>query len=665
MAITVDTLKFFASERMTDFEDGGGQMTDNEIVSGADNQIFDDISDVDRASGDLSIRKVYAAVTSADTDKYLDAGVVIFRPPADTATSVVSFSSGDFYDERDDLVTLLEGSISRGVRYNGWLYGTHVAGQRALLLWTRPNIAPPVVGARLTLINLVDGEETFSEFVWITSVATERQTKVDTYGQYEIEAITCELAYPLENTYSGEEPDRFDPSFIVNGGLVYETRYNPDTVALYGIKPLASAATTGDYSVTVDGGIYTQMIPTGLQETALADTNPGGDSPALIDGTEVADPPTRVTFTTTANLVKPDGVLYLGGACSPDTLIITVSGATLTDQDGVILLGGATDVGLIDYSQGICTFNSACPNYSTNSKSVSYRPAVRDLRVADTAGLNVTLENRGYVWVVTLSPIPAPKGLRVSYQVNGVWYVLFENGSGLLSGVDSSYGSGTLNYSTGTVTISTGELPDVDSTILFSWTTPVNYISRGGDAVNPAKVRGTTAQAQLVPGSVSISWPGVTLTEPVIPDGTLEGAGGSGTVDYATGAWEVIPTNLPAVGTEFTVAYDYSESEDIKSETFDSPPREVDQTIILTLSETDIELQSVRVTIDLQVNAGGIFGWGTPSTLRDFQVVETDDGAGNLTRSAGTVDYVNGVLTLTPDRTVSYPIPSYETKYFP
>lgn len=658
MAITTETLKFYAAERMTDFDDGGGQMTANEIVSGQSNQIFDDISDVDRASGDLSIRKIYSAVISADTDKYLDAGVVILKPPADENTSVVSFSTGDYYDERSDLVALLENSISRGVRYNGWLYGTHVVGQRALLLWTRPSIEPPSVGARLCLVALSGGAETTSEYVWITSITTEKQTKIDEKGEYEIQAITCELAYPLENGYTGEEPDRYDPSGIVNGGLVYETRYNPDIVSLYGIRPLVEAATTGDFSVKIDS-LYQQMIPTGLEETALADTNPGGDSTALIGGT--SDPATRVSFTTTLELVKPDGSLFLGGPCTPGTLSITVSGATLTDQDGTVLLGGVTDVGSIDYSNGVCTFNSACPNYSTNTKTVSYRPAVADLRVADTLGINVTVENRGYVWVVTLAPIPAPNGLRVSYQVNGNWYVLYENGSGTLEGVDSSYGSGTLNYSTGTVTITTGELPDVDSTILFAWTTPVNYISRGGTDVNPAKIRGQTANPGVVPGSVSIAWDAITLTEPGTPDGTLTGTGGSGTIDYATGEWEVIPDDLPAIGTEFTVAYDYADSADIKTDTFDSPPRELDDSIILNLSNTDIELQSVRVTIDLQVNAGSVYGWGTPDLTTDFQVVETDDGAGNLTHSAGTVDYVNGTLTLTPDRTVSYPIPQYTT----
>jgi len=34
MTISIADLKFFQSERMTDNSDGGGQMTDNEIVTG-------------------------------------------------------------------------------------------------------------------------------------------------------------------------------------------------------------------------------------------------------------------------------------------------------------------------------------------------------------------------------------------------------------------------------------------------------------------------------------------------------------------------------------------------------------------------------------------------------------------------------------------------------
>ena len=74
MAITADNLRWYQSERMTDQTDGGGRLTGNEIVFGTENQIFDDLSDVDRAAGDVSIRKVYASVASASDDKYLDAG---------------------------------------------------------------------------------------------------------------------------------------------------------------------------------------------------------------------------------------------------------------------------------------------------------------------------------------------------------------------------------------------------------------------------------------------------------------------------------------------------------------------------------------------------------------------------------------------------------------
>ena len=114
MAITADTLRWYRSERMTDEDDGGGQMSGTEIVPGQENQVFDDLSDVDRAAGDVSIRKVYAAVASNDDDKYLDAGVLVLRPPADPTAAVTLFSTGDYYDERAALRERLESGITRG-----------------------------------------------------------------------------------------------------------------------------------------------------------------------------------------------------------------------------------------------------------------------------------------------------------------------------------------------------------------------------------------------------------------------------------------------------------------------------------------------------------------------------------------------------------------------
>ena len=92
------------------------------------------------------------------------------------------------------------------------------------------------------------------------------------------------------------------------------------------------------------------------------------------------------------------------------------------------------DIGTIDYSNGVCIWTSACPAYGAATKTVTYKPAAVPMRVADTASQAVLLENRGFVWVITLAPIPSPGSLRVAYRVNNAWYVLMDQGDGTLAG---------------------------------------------------------------------------------------------------------------------------------------------------------------------------------------------------------------------------------------
>lgn len=44
-------IRILQSERMTDNADGGGRLTGRPVTDGASNDIFDDISDLDRAAG--------------------------------------------------------------------------------------------------------------------------------------------------------------------------------------------------------------------------------------------------------------------------------------------------------------------------------------------------------------------------------------------------------------------------------------------------------------------------------------------------------------------------------------------------------------------------------------------------------------------------------------
>lgn len=687
--ITIADLNFFLTERMTDESDGGGRMTATKVVSGADNQIFDDISDVDRAAGDVSIRKIVAAVTSPNTAKYLDAGVVVFREPTDPATSVLIFSTGSLYDLRADLKNRLEQSITRGARYNGWLWGSHLIGQRALSLWQRVEAPLPAINSRIELVKFSGGTEVASQFCWITRVTDTVQTIYEVYNGatvlFQVRALTLEIAEPLAVAFTGPEPSRADPAASTATSLIYQTRYNAEAVPLFGVRPLVVAAGVGDFTVKIDD-LYSPMIPTAFSETALPDVTPGGDSPALIGANA-----STISFSTTTQCINPDASLFCGTGILPGTLSIAVSGSTLTDANGSAILSGNA-IGTVDYGNGVIHWNSSCPNYGTANKVVTFKPAARPLQVAETAAQVVTAENRGFVWVLTLTPIPAPGTLRISYRVNNQWYTIQDQGGGQLSGADSSYGSGTLNVATGTATITTGALPDVGSEILYAYDTPALYTSRGGESIAAPVVRGQAAHAGVTPGTVAVSWTvgatTYTLDDSPAKNGLLTGTGGNGEFDYHTSEWWVRPTNLPPGGTEFTIAYDYGAP---ISETFAAPVRGGDSTLTLNLAHTNVAPGSLSlewgvesvptsgafagnqsvtyksgrsgITATSEVSGSSGYESGYTQAIVRGTVAASDDGAGAIpiaNGTPGTANYAAGSLNFLPDVFSSSVVSTYD-----
>ena len=81
MALVNQDIKLLKSERMTDYSDGGGRMTLNEVVDGQLRNVFDPISDLDTVYGAVSIRKIYAGVTTVNVDTFYGANVIISKPP--------------------------------------------------------------------------------------------------------------------------------------------------------------------------------------------------------------------------------------------------------------------------------------------------------------------------------------------------------------------------------------------------------------------------------------------------------------------------------------------------------------------------------------------------------------------------------------------------------
>ena len=121
-------------------------------------------------------------------------------------------------------------------------------------------------------------------------------------------------------------------------------------------------------------------------------------------------------------------------------------------------------MGSIDYPRGVLSFSQYLSGGST--WQATFRAAAEYIQVADSASITIVNNNRGYNYVQTINPAPAPGSLQVSYRAQGRWYDLRDGGSGALRGAGAAHGSGSLNYGTGTVSITCGELPDVGSEIL-------------------------------------------------------------------------------------------------------------------------------------------------------------------------------------------------------
>lgn len=116
MTITAADIKILASERMRDTADGGGHATAIALESGAENNMFPDVSDADRVWGYLRLRKVYAAVVTAGTDTLLGAYAILEDMPDDSAVTAWIRPSTGIAEERYGALNRADG-IAWPARY--------------------------------------------------------------------------------------------------------------------------------------------------------------------------------------------------------------------------------------------------------------------------------------------------------------------------------------------------------------------------------------------------------------------------------------------------------------------------------------------------------------------------------------------------------------------
>ena len=126
--ITAADIKLLASARMNDLSDGGGAMVGTALQDGVENNVFPDISAVDRAWGKLAMRLVYPAVLNEGIDALLGANVCLDDMPDDTTVGAFLLGAASTGETREDALLRLQQSHWAAVGPEGtWSTATRLS----------------------------------------------------------------------------------------------------------------------------------------------------------------------------------------------------------------------------------------------------------------------------------------------------------------------------------------------------------------------------------------------------------------------------------------------------------------------------------------------------------------------------------------------------------
>lgn len=658
MAISETDLKLLKSERMTDYTDGGGKMTGVEVTDGLVNNIFNDISQLDRTYGRVSLRKVYMGVQTANTDTYLGAHIILTDPPDDQNVNVTLFTTANWTDERSAARNRIESYSVQGPESFWVLYSDHVEGQKMIRVYSLSNAKSltspaPVESFQVGDVILLSQEKagyTFQQqFLRITKIDS-RETKLftDAGGDFFKDVLTFEVSNALTALYYGSIIDRLS---TVSKPTLVRTVSIADAAQYFGVKKITQPLSLSDMTIKIDSP-YSALVPSAQAEVPLVDIVAGmGKVNYKQSGLYHA-------LTESANLagsVAPEyeDDLYLGRGFLPCSLALTIGGVAYKDDGAgsLVLANGSAGSygGTAMYESGHIRITKASSWSAAVVAIATAAVAVYDN--SHTIDIPITINNRSFNYVKTLSPIPTPTSLSVDFKALDKWYRLTDDGNGHLTGTSGGVGAGTVDYATGGVIVTLGALPDIASSVIFSWATPLTYSMQTDVLTPPApRIHHILSDAPVVPGTLVITWTnsGAKTATDTGGAGIISGHA-TGKIIYETGEIVFSPALIPAPNTVFNLAWSKNTSE---LETF-SVTGDSGGVVAFTLTNTPIKHGSASFTYQVSVPVGdsgfiqGLGGFALPAVYRNRAVHDNSAGvivdeSGN---SIGTIDYATGAVS--------------------
>lgn len=344
MAIETKDLVIYKSERLTDNSDGGGKYSGVVVQDGISNNLFNDVSEMDRTMGDVSMRKVFPAVTTADTDLLMGATVFVSELPEDPNVSALLFSTKNWTDERQSAQNRVENYLAKGGQIAGTPLDTHWKGMSSLQVAMFPQEVESSVGDTIVLISDEGKALEREQYVRITKVETRTAIMVIDGKNVEYKVATYSLNDALEVDFVGLSARQWyngeKSKTIIRDTIV------ADTGLYYSSTALASDANVGEFTVNAKS-IFAQLIPSAQTETPIIDVNAAGESVVLVAGNEGT-----ITVNYPNMVIGVSQNLYIGSAVIPSSMSFTLQGQQITDQGGLLKNTQGTQVGTIDYQRG-------------------------------------------------------------------------------------------------------------------------------------------------------------------------------------------------------------------------------------------------------------------------------------------------------------------------
>ena len=657
MAITQNDLEILKSEIMADTPDGGGLPTGIAVIDGVSNNLFPDVSDIDRLIGRVRLRKVSLAVKTANADLLQAPRMLFTELPDNPNISVFAFKASSFADRRSDAQNAIESYLTFGARTSGHLLETQLEGQRIIQLSLDMLDYAPKVANPLVLVQNEGAQDEYYQYIRPIKISKVVRIFQKSGGESVKRVVaTIEFSEPLGRTFTGLTVSEFYSNLSTARRAILREAQVSDAAKYYSASKLAEpivAMTTQEVRVK---STYVNVVPSATTETALPLLDPVGQSKTLVRSSS------GLINIDRSIPINPSTPWQVGSGIYPSSMSLSINGIYMTDKRGELKDSGNTAYASIDYNSGRITWYQPA-SFGIQRVMGGFAPAGAVMRVMQTELMTTPETGVGSSYIKELQAPPTRGSMQVSFQVGGRVQIIRDDSKGAL--IDSDGGAyGILDYENKLAQLTLPAIPDTLSAIIFTYSTELgikaldepelpespfkNLVIKGGFNFSPL---------YYIPPSATITWDDQSA---IVADNIITG---DATGVLGNSLLRIIPNKLPAKGTVFTATYQTPvSSSEAKSGsgTSNAAVSGSDNIFSFTIGKFDPGTLDLRVKVKSGTwsNSGG-------ATLPDWDVSLKDDGisgikvlrfngANNISTVtkdlvfdiSGTIDYASGLITL-------------------